>query len=144
MDDSSSSSHDSSADDDFDDFDDYDDYDHDVEEEDDGYDPHFHHRSRRRRGLDLVDAPGWVKACVWIGMLTAVAGLGVFFLELITAMGTFGDNLDDPGPFGTSGPQRVRDAGPDPSKIGLAFGLFFVGFVLAMIGNLGNASTRRR
>ncbi|NUT90786.1 MAG: hypothetical protein HOY78_02035 [Saccharothrix sp.] len=155
MDDStndSSSSSDSSTDDDYDDFED--DYDDEVDDYDDTVDDHHHHahsshRSSMRsgrglRGLDLVGAPSWVKVFVWVGVLTAVAGMGVFFLELVTAMGSFGDQVDSPGPFGTPDPYSSRRTGPDPSKIGLAFGLFFVGFVFFIIGNLGNASSRRR
>ncbi|MFI9817668.1 hypothetical protein [Saccharothrix variisporea] len=104
---------------------------------------HFHHRSGRRRGMSLAGAPGWVQAFVWIGVILVVAGMGLFFLEMVSAMSSFGDTVSSPGPFGTTETYSSRRSGPDTSNVGGAFGLIFVGFVLAAIGAIGNASSRR-
>jgi hypothetical protein len=70
----------------------------------------------------LRRAPGWVKAMTGLGTLLAVAGLGLFFLTLFTT------RLDERGP---------------PPGIGIAFAIFFAGFVIIAIASVGGALFRR-
>jgi hypothetical protein len=77
---------------------------------------------------DLSGAPLWAKTCIGIGSALAVAGLGIFFYTLFTGIPDAGE----PG-FGET-----------PAGIPLAFGVFFVGFILVGIGSLGRAMSRHR
>jgi hypothetical protein len=76
---------------------------------------------------DLSDAPLWAKTCIALGFALAVAGLGIFFYTLFTGIPDAGE----PG-FGET-----------PPGIPLAFGVFFVGFILVGIGSVGRAMSRR-
>ncbi|MEU7532052.1 hypothetical protein AB0A74_40400 [Saccharothrix sp. NPDC042600] len=113
-----------------------------------GHDPHHysphhasHHRFSGRRGRgNLVGAPGWVQACVWIGVVVAVGGVGLFFLEVLTAAGS---RMDRTGPFG-SDPYHSTPSRSDPPDVGPGVTLFFVGFVLVLVGVLGHAGSRGR
>ncbi|GAA0245343.1 hypothetical protein GCM10010492_50890 [Saccharothrix mutabilis subsp. mutabilis] len=100
-----------------------------------------HHRlsGRGRRG-NLAGAPGWVQACVWIGVVFAVGGVGLFFLEVLTAVGS---RMDSTGPFG-SDPYHSTPSRPDTPDVGPGVTLFFVGFVLVLVGVLGHATSRGR
>jgi hypothetical protein len=69
-----------------------------------------------------------VKFCIALGSLVAVSGLGVFFYTLFTV----NTDLNDP------------NFGETPPGIPLAFGIFFVGFVLLGIGSIGRAMSKRR
>jgi hypothetical protein len=77
---------------------------------------------------DLSGAPVWVKATIALGLLLAVAGLGIFGYTLFTDM----PDLDDP------------NFGETPEGIPLAAGVFFAGFVLLGIASIGRAFSRRR
>lgn len=77
---------------------------------------------------DLSTAAWWVKFCVVVGAVTAISGLFIFGYTLFTDM----PDLNDP------------DFGETPPGIPLAFGVFFIGFVILGIGSLGRAMSRRR
>ena len=77
---------------------------------------------------DLSGAPGWVKAFLVIGALFAMGGLAIFFITLFTQIPDLGD----------------PDFGQTPPGIPLAFGVFFVGFVLMGIASIGRSLSKRR
>ena len=77
---------------------------------------------------DLSGAPAWVKGTIALGLLLAVAGLGIFGYTLFTDM----PDLDDP------------NFGETPEGIPLAAGVFFAGFVLMGIASIGRAFSKRR
>lgn len=77
---------------------------------------------------DLSGAPGWVKTSIVLGSIFAVGGLLIFFYTLFTDV----PDLNDP------------DFGETPDGIPLAFGVFFVGFILMGIGSMGRAFSKRR
>jgi len=77
---------------------------------------------------DMSDAPGWVKFCIVIGSVVALAGMFIFGYTFFT------DNpsVDDP------------NFGEIPAGIPIAFGVFFLGFVILGIGSIGRSLSRRR
>ena len=77
---------------------------------------------------DMSDAPAWVKLCAVLGSMLAVAGMFIFGYTLFTDNPSF----DDPR-FGET-----------PDGIPIAFGVFFLGFVILGIGSLGRSLSRRR
>jgi hypothetical protein len=77
---------------------------------------------------DLSGASGWVKTSIVLGAIFAVGGLMIFFYTLFTDMPDLGD----------------PDFGETPDGIPLAFGVFFVGFILMGIGSMGRAFSKRR
>ena len=77
---------------------------------------------------DYSRAPGWVKLCVVLGSVLALAGMFIFGYTLFTGI----PNPGEPG-FGDT-----------PPGIPLAFGVFFAGFVLLAIGSIGRALSRHR
>lgn len=99
-------------------------------------------RDRRRRsgrGVDLSGAPSWAKACVWIGTLVALAGFGISFFELLGTMSSIAEPIGNGFPSTTSSfPER-----PSTPDVRLGFGLFFGGAALAVVGQLGAATSRR-
>ncbi|HEX8869809.1 MAG TPA: hypothetical protein VF821_29380, partial [Lentzea sp.] len=76
--------------------------------DDDVFDDDFpRSRRRSRRGYqDLSGAPSWVKVCVWVGALLAIAGFGVIFFGILSP-------VDVPAPF-TTGPTPEYPAGGLP------------------------------
>jgi hypothetical protein len=77
---------------------------------------------------DLSGAPPWVKFCIVLGAVICMTGLFIFGATLFTNV----PSLDDP------------NFGEIPSGIPLAFGVFFLGFIILAIGSLGRAISRRR
>jgi hypothetical protein len=75
---------------------------------------------------DLSDTPAWAKFLIVAGMLTAIAGLGIFFFTM------FND---------ASSPSRDI-GGPTPHDY-LGFEVFFVGFVITAVGSIGRAMSNR-
>jgi hypothetical protein len=76
---------------------------------------------------DLSGAPGWVKLFIALGAIFAVTGMFIFGYTLFSDM----PELNDP------------DFGETPEGIPLAFGVFFVGFVLLGIGSIGRSFSKR-
>lgn len=74
---------------------------------------------------DLSDAPGWIKVCMGLGYATAATGMLIFFVTLFSGI---------PGP----------DEPFPPPGFPLAFGVFFVGFILVGIGSLARSFGGRR
>ena len=77
---------------------------------------------------DISDAPAWVKVCIVLGSVLAVAGMFIFGYTLFTDMPDLGD----------------PDFGETPPGIPLAFGVFFAGFVVLGVASLGRALSKRR
>lgn len=77
---------------------------------------------------DYSDAPSWVKFCVVLGSALAAAGVFIFGYTLFTGI----PDVNDPG-FGET-----------PPGIPLAFGVFFIGFLILGIGAIGRAMSKRR
>jgi hypothetical protein len=73
---------------------------------------------------DISDAPGWVKACVVLGSVLAIAGLFIFGYTVFTAPDT--------------------NSTKTPPGIALGFGVFFAGFVVFGIASLGRSMSKRR
>lgn len=104
--------------------------------------PHDDSRIRRRRSgrrgrANLSGAPGWVKALVYLGSLLAVAGMAVIFLSVFGVLTT-------PEPissgFDATGGLSLQ-LSPD---VKLGFGLFLAGFVLNVLGAIGQSLSSRR
>jgi hypothetical protein len=132
-------------------------------------------RRRSRSGhRDLSGAPSWVKACVWAGVLMAMAGFGVILFGVVlplmtsdpftpafpavapTPILTVGD-LPPGFPADELPPElRTLETPSFPStgqlsrpsfggpNLALGLGLFFTGFVLAAVGALGHSTSTRR
>jgi hypothetical protein len=89
-------------------------------------DGHVHIDQRPPDPADLSADPPWIKAAVGLGMILAVAGLGLFGHTLFTW---------NPQP-------GSPDFTDPPDGFGSAAAVFFVGFVLVGIGWLGRAMTK--
>lgn len=96
--------------------------------------------SRRRSGrggrADLSGAPSWVKAFVYLGSLLAVAGMAVIFLSVFGV-------LNAPEPISGGLPVEGLSLQVSP-EVKLGIGLFITGFVLNLIGAIGQSATSRR
>jgi hypothetical protein len=77
---------------------------------------------------DYSDAPTWIKLCIVLGSVLAIAALGIFGYTLFT----YNPNLTDP------------EFGETPPEFGVAGAVFFVGFVILGFAALGRALSRRR
>ena len=77
---------------------------------------------------DYSRDPAWVKVCIVLGSLLAVAAFGIFGFTV------FADNpdLNDP------------NFGETPSGIPIAGAVFFLGFVILAMASLGHGLTKRR
>ena len=76
---------------------------------------------------DWSDAPGWVKLFAIVGIILCVVGFLIFGYTLFTD----NQSLNDP------------NFGKMPAGVPLAFGVFFVGFVIAAIGAVGRSLSKR-
>jgi hypothetical protein len=77
---------------------------------------------------DYSGAPAWIKLFIVVGMLLAVAGLGIFGYTLFTE----NTDLNDP------------NFGEMPPGFGVAAAVFFAGFVILGIASLGRGLSKRR
>ncbi len=76
---------------------------------------------------DMSDAPGWVKLCIVLGAVVALTGMFIFGYTFFT----FDPDFDDP------------NFGAFPPGMPIAFGVFFLGFVILGIGAIGRSLSRR-
>jgi hypothetical protein len=98
-------------------------------------------RSGRGGRAGLSGAPGWVKAFVSLGSLLAIAGMAVIFLSVLGVLNTPEpiSGVVEPGIPSTGG--LSLQLSPD---VKLGFGLFLAGFVLNVIGAIGQGASSRR
>jgi hypothetical protein len=85
---------------------------------------------------DFSRSPLWVRALVWLGSLTCLAG---FALVLVRMFGFFADIQRSAG-VTDSGPPTL----PDLAEFGLGFGVFFAGLLVLSIAGIVKSTTRRR
>lgn len=76
---------------------------------------------------DYSGAPGWVKLCIVVGAVLAIAGMGLFGYTLFTGIPEIGE----PG------------YGEVPRGIVAAGAVFFAGFVLLAAASIGRGLSRR-
>lgn len=108
----------------------------------DNYSPHDGFSNRRRRSgrggrADLSGAPGWVKALVYLGSLLAVAGMALIFLSVFGVLNT-------PEPISGDAQPGVGLTLRVSPEVKLGIGLFIAGFVLNVIGAIGQSASSRR
>ncbi|MFJ6676226.1 hypothetical protein ACIQMJ_34430 [Actinosynnema sp. NPDC091369] len=122
-----------------------------------GHFPHGRPRRPREGGPDLSTAPPWVKALVWVGVLTALLGLTVIGLAVVcdsapapdlAAASVDGFPGRDPFPGapipavdGLDGATGGRTA--QSGDTGFGIGLLFAGFTLAAVAALAHSQRAR-